>query len=69
MDTEFHNLKNVQSLMKIKQSVGDRVFNDMCDGVNEAICKEEVEKSNLYKRYTDNKNEKALKGANQLKIN
>ena len=69
MDTEFHNLKNIQSLMKTKKQVGDRVFHDMCDSVNEDICKEEVEKSNLFKRYVESKHDKALKGTNQLKIN
>ena len=41
---------NVVKLMGMQKELGNRRFEDYCDEVNEAILKEEVDKSELLKR-------------------
>ena len=49
-DIELQRKKNVVKLMGMQKELGNRRFEDYCDEVNEAILKEEVDKSELLKR-------------------
>ena len=58
MEEEFKHIANVKDLMKKQSELGNNRFEQLCDEVNEAIMKEEVNNSELCKRSLEKSSKK-----------
>ena len=58
MEDEFKHIANVKNLMKKQKELGNHRFNQLCDDVNEAIMREEVNNSELCKRSLERSSKK-----------
>ena len=58
MEDEFKHITNVKNLMKKQSELGNNRFEQLCDEVNEAIMKEEVNNSELCKRSLERSSKK-----------
>ena len=61
MDSEFDRLSNIKALMAKEKELGNDRFDRFCDGVNEDLMKEVVDKDELDKRCKAQKLDKAKK--------
>ena len=61
MDSEFDRLSNIKALMAKQKELGNDRFDRFCDGVNEDLMREVVDKDELDKRCKAQKLDKAKK--------